>query len=294
VITLTEALLAAVLILLIVLIAVVLKRGGVGSRDVELAISSVWKDSGLDEQVGKLAVYAHDIRSDYRSLDQMLRVPAARGSLGEVALEQILSDQLPPDMFGIRQRTLDGKVPDAHVNSTVGVICIDSKFPLDNYRKMLEAGETAGRERLKRQFLRDVQGHLQKVADDYVCWRSGSAEFAFAFIPSESVYYFLVTEAYDTLRDFTARGVQVVSPLTLSHKVELIKAGVLARRLNEQAERIREDICRLSGRFAEIDEQWHTFYATHLRLATRKAEELDGAYGRLREEFHRMTQLTGE
>jgi DNA recombination protein RmuC len=197
-------------------------------------------------------------------------------------------------MFGIRERILDGKVPDAHISSTVGAICIDSKFPLDNYRKMLEAAETAEREKLKKQFLRDVQGHLKKVADDYVCPRSGSAQFAFAFIPSESVYYFLVTEAYDTLRDFTSKGVQVVSPLTLSHKVELIKAGVHARRLNEQAERISEDIGRLSKRFAEIDEQWQVFYGTHLRNAARKAEELDSAYRGLREEFSRISQLTGD
>ena len=293
-ITLTEALLAAVLVFLIVLIYLVLRRGRIEPGDIELAVSSVWKDSGLDQQVGKLEVYAQDIRRDYRSLDQMLRVPAARGSLGEIALEQILADQLPSDMFGIRQRILDGKVPDAHINSTVGVICIDSKFPLDNYRKMLEAGETAEREKLKRQFLRDVQGHLRKVADDYVCCRSGSAEFAFAFIPSESVYYFLVTESYDTLRDFTSKGVQVVSPLTLSHKVELIKAGVLARRLNEQAERIREDLGRLSKQFAEVDEQWHIFYSTHLRNAERKADELDSAYRGLREEFSRISRVTGE
>ncbi len=289
--TITNVLLTVVIGLLLVLVYLVIKRGRVKPKDIELAISSVWQESGLDEKIGRLTTYAEDIRNDYRALDQMLRVPVGRASLGEMALEQILSDQLPADMFGIREKILDGKIPDAYIKSTVGTICIDSKFPLDNYRLMLEAEDSQERERLKKQFLRNVRYHLDKIADDYVCPEQGSAEFAFAFIPSESVYYFLVTDAYETLRIYTSKGVQAVSPLTLSHKIELIKAGVHARRLSEQAENIRNDIARLSQRFHEVDNNWQTFYDIHFRNATNKAEELDGAYKRLREEFDRISQL---
>ena len=291
--TITNVLLTVVIVLLLILVYLVIKRGHVKPKDIELAISSVWQESGLDEKIGRLTTYAEDIRNDYRALDQMLRVPVGRASLGEMALEQILSDQLPADMFGIREKILDGKIPDAHIKSTVGTICIDSKFPLDNYRLMLEAEDSQERERLKKQFLRNVRYHLDKIADDYVCPEQGSAEFAFAFIPSESVYHFLVTDAYETLRIYTSKGVQAVSPLTLSHKIELIKAGVHARRLSEQAENIRNDIARLSQRFHEVDNNWQTFYDIHLRNATNKAEELDGAYKRLREEFDRISQLPG-
>ncbi len=291
--TITNGLLTVVIVLLLILVYLVIKSGRVKPEDIELAISSVWQESGLDEKIGRLTTYAEDIRNDYRALDQMLRVPVGRASLGEMALEQILSDQLPADMFGIREKILDGKIPDAHIKSTVGTICIDSKFPLDNYRLMLEAENSQERERLKKQFLRNVRYHLDKIADDYVCPEQGSAEFAFAFIPSESVYYFLVTDAYETLRIYTSKGVQAVSPLTLSHKIELIKAGVHARRLSEQAENIRNDIARLSQRFHEVDNNWQTFYDIHLRNATNKAEELDGAYKRLREEFDRISQLPG-
>lgn len=293
-VSITEVLLAVVIVLLLVLLYLVFKRGGVEPKDIELAISTVWQESGLDEKIGRLATYAHDIRNDYRTLEQMLRVPVERASLGEIALEKILSDQLPPDMFGIRERILDRKVPDAHIKSTVGAICIDSKFPLDNYRRMMEMEEPEEEEKLKKQFLRDVRGHLDKIAADYVCPQEGSAEFAFAFIPSESVYHFLVTEAYDTLRLYTAKGVQAVSPLTLSHKIELIKAGVHARKLSEQAESIRNDIARLSRRFGEIDKGWQVFYESHFRNAAKKAEELDGAYKRLREEFDKIAQLSGD
>lgn len=289
----TEVLLILVIVLLIVLIYLVLKRGRVEPKDVESAISNVWIKSDLERKVGELTTYAQDIRNDYRSLDQMLRVPTERASLGELALETILSDQLPPDMFGIRERILDGKTPDAYIKSTVGIICIDSKFPLDNYRKMIEVKDPKEREGFKKQFLKDVQGHLEKIANDYVCPEKGSAEFAFAFIPSEGVYYFLVNESYEILRSYTTRGVQVVSPLTLSHKIELIKAGVHAKKLSEQAEKVRNDIVKLSQRFSDIDKNWRVFYETHLRNAGRKAEELDEAYKKLREEFDRISKIPG-
>jgi DNA recombination protein RmuC len=249
----------------------------------------------LERAIGAVETHAKDIRDSYRSFEQMLRVPKERASFGELSLEMMLSDQLPPDMYGIRERILDGKTPDAHIRSTVGFVCIDSKFPLDNYRNMIEAGETAEKEMFKKRFIReDVQNHLDKIADDYVCPHKGSSEFAFAYIPSEAVYYFLVNEAFHVLRDYTKRGVQVVSPLTLSHKIELIKAGVHARKLSEEAEEVRKQLTGISGRFEAIDEKWRVFYSIHLRNMESKASELDEAYKKLREEFERISKLSAE
>jgi len=288
----TQILLAVVVILLMVLIFLVLRGRGVKPRDIENAVSSTWTKLGLEEKIGALATHAQDIRDSHRSIEQMLRVPTERAALGEISLETILSDQLPPDMFGIRKMILDGKIPDAHIRSTVGLICIDSKFPLDNYRKMMEVEDSNQKEEFKKHFHRDVQNHLEKIAEDYVCPEKGSAAFAFAYIPSEGVYYFLVNEQFEMLRDFTKRGVQVVSPLTLSSKIELIKAGVHAKKLSEEAESVRNDLNIISHRFGEIDELWRVFYSTHLRNAGEKAEELDGAYNKLRDEFDRISKMS--
>ncbi|MDH5363823.1 MAG: DNA recombination protein RmuC [Dehalococcoidia bacterium] len=289
-----QILLAVVVILLAILIFLVIKGRGVKPRDIENAVSSTWTRLGLEEKIGMLTAHAQDIRDYHRSIEQMLRVPTERAALGEMSLETILSDQLPPDMFGIRKTILAGKIPDAHIRSTVGLICIDSKFPLDNYRKMREVEDPKEKEKFKNDFCKDVQNHLSKIAEDYVCPEAGSAEFAFAYIPSEAVYYFLVNEKFEMLRDYTKRGVQVVSPLTLSHKIELIKAGVHAKKLSEEAEIVRKDLNIISQRFYEIDELWRVFYSTHLRNAGDRGEELDIAYKKLREEFDRISKMSKE
>ncbi len=233
-----------------------------------------------------------DIRANQKSLDQMLTNPTARGAFGEIFLESILKDQLPPDMFGIRKRVLDGKYPDAHIKSTVGTICIDSKFPLANYRKMMESDIEDDSRRYGKQFINDVEKHLIKIEKDYICPENDSAEFAFAYIPSESVYLFLVTEGYEMLRNHTKRGVQVVSPLTISHKIELIKAGVHAKKLSEEAVRIQKDILKLASHFKMVDNLWSTLYETHVRNLKGRADDFESSWRLLRDEFSRIETLS--
>jgi DNA recombination protein RmuC len=288
---LTNLLLGVAIALLVVLLVVTVRRRGLGQAEVEAAVSGSWIRLGLAERIGAVEEQAREIRDSYRSFEQLLRVPTERGSFGELSLDTILADQLPPEMYGIRQRIFDGKIPDASIRSTAGIICVDSKFPLDNYRRVVESDDPAEIEACRRRFLRDLRGHLAKVGEDYVRPEKGSADFAFAYIPSEAVYYYLLREGHDLLRDFARRGVQVVSPLTLATKIELIKAGVHAKRLSEGAEQVRDDLRALSQRFAALDGEWQILYGTHLSNAASKAGDVDRAYRALRQEFRRVAAV---
>lgn len=297
-----EILLIAILMVLIasffLLIILLSKSKRIKPQDIESTVSSAmsntWIRLGLGEKIGAVEKHAKDIRDSYRSFEQMLQISTERGAFGELALEAVISDQLPQGMYGIRKRILDGKVPDAYIKSTMGIICIDSKFPLDNYRKMLDAEEPREKERLQRRFIGNFRDQLDKIAEDYVCPEKGSAEFAFAYIHSESVYSFLVDKAFGLLREYTKKGVQVVSPLTISHKIELIKAGVHARKLSEDTEKVKNDLDKLSRKFSEVDKVWQVFYQTHFRNLEGKAVELDEAYRKLRTEFSRISKFSKE
>jgi len=285
-------LLGAILIVTLLILFLLLKGIKTDISDLEGLFSQAINRSGFLEKVGEISTHIAEIKNLHKSIEQMLKVPAERGAFGEIALENILSDHLPPDMFGIRKRVLDGKTPDAFIKSTVGIICIDSKFPLENFRRLKEEEDESSRQELHKRFLNDVRGHLTKIKEDYVKPDKGSAEFAFAFIPSEAVYWYLVNHAYEMLRDFAREGVQVVSPLTLAHKVELIKAGVHARKLSEEANRIKESLLTLARDFQELESKWKTFYESHLTRAYRKAQEVDGAYKKIRDDFERIEKLT--
>lgn len=251
------------------------------------ALSRTWRSEGFGEALSDVERHAEQLESLHTDIAGMLRSPQARGEFGEVQLETILSDHLPPDMYGLREPVVEGKAPDAHIRSAAGVICIDAKFPLDHYERARQADGQAVRERHHQSFARAVESQLEKIANDYVRPDAGTTDFAFAFIPSEAVYYHLVTEEFDLLRSFVSRGVQVVSPLTFGQKLELIKADVQAKQLSEQAETIRDRLQQLGARFDDLDDDWTTL-RRHVRNAAGKADDVDRAYDALREEFERI------
>jgi len=249
------------------------------------------RELNLDSTAGQIENHAREMRAVHGDIERMLRTPQHRGGFGEEQLEVILEDQLPPDMFGVREAVVGNKVPDAYIETSEGRICIDSKFPLDQYETYLEAEpETDDARAAKREFRNAVEGQLEKIQQDYVRPENGTAAFAFAFIPSESVYYHLVTEEYDLLRDFSKRGVQVVSPLTFGHKLELIKAGVHARRLSQQAEQVQSRLQQLRRRFTDFEDDWSTFMR-HISNAKNKADDVDDEFDRLVAEFDRIEDL---
>lgn len=287
-----EYILLFIILLLQIFIVIVFlfKRKENKEGEIEIALYRLWRDTGFEKAIGEINVHLKQLQDISSFFERALRVPQERGNLGEIALESILSDQLPPDMFGIRERIISGKIPDAYIKSTEGIICIDSKFPLENYVRMREASDPKDKEEYKKRFLNDVRAHLDKIEKDYVSPEVGTAPYAFAYLPSESIYWFLVNEAFDLLRYFVKRGVHVVSPLTFSHKIELIKAGVQAKRLSERAEKIREELEILSDGFRKLDERWRVFYDTHLRNLWNKAGEVDLSYRELREKFDRLNR----
>lgn len=265
------------------------ERGDIDTDQLSAAVSETWRKMGLDRTVGQLERHADEMQRFHGDITRMLRDPRERGEFGEQQLDILLSDHLPPEMYGIREQVVDGKTPDAHIRSSSGLICVDSKFPLDNYEQHLEADTEDAKRQYRRAFRNDVEGQLRKIADDYVRPSEGTTDFAFAFIPSESVYYHLISEEYDLLREYTKDGVQVVSPLTFGHKLELIKADVQAQKLSEQAEEILDRLEQLGVRFHEVEDEWHTLYR-HISNAKNKADDVDRAYDRLRAEFDRIEQ----
>jgi DNA recombination protein RmuC len=256
----------------------------VDSEKIRGALTESWNDLGLKKEIGQLENHAKEMQNLHQDIETMLENPRERGEFGETKLDSLLNQHLPNDMYGIRERVVDGKTPDAFIESSAGKICIDSKFPLDNYKKMREASEEE-KDHYKKKFRRDVEKTLNQVENKYVRPESGTAEFAFEFVPSEGVYYHLVREEYEMLNEFTKKGVQVVSPLTLGHKLEIIKSDVKSRQLSEEAEEVREKLQSLGTKFKEFENDWSVFYSTHLSNAKSKADEVDSDIQRIQKEF---------
>ena len=289
------------ILVIIVLVAVLLLYGRVGKapevvvdpETMKGAIMTTWRELGIDEDIGVIKTRADDILRTSQGLESLFKVTRGRAEYGEFQLEQILRDIIPSQYMHIRERLPIG-VPDAYVTTPQEkTLCIDSKFPLDNYRRMLEAKDEEERGRFSASFRSDVKAHIGTIKEKYVKPEEGTTPFAFGFIPSEAVYQYLTECEMSLVAEAAKEGVLLVSPATLAINLNLLSVGLKAMEISERAEQIQKNLGRLSTSLEEVEGAWGTLYV-HIKNAYNKAGEVNEKHSRLRDTFKRITELEEE
>ena len=245
---------------------------------------------GVDQDIGAIKARANDILQSSQNLESLFKVSRGRGEYGEFQLEQVLKDILPPQYVHIRERVNQiGKIPDSHIVTPQGVLCIDSKFPLDNYRKMLETNDETQREQFAAHFCNDVKAQIEKIRTDYARPEEGTTPFAFGFIPSEAVYQYLTECESSLVANASKEHVLLVSPATLAINLNLLSVGLKATEISERAEQIEKNLGRLSTSLQIVEDSWNTLY-THIQHAYNKAGEVNQKQNNLRLTFQQVTE----
>ena len=233
----------------------------------------------LNAQLGQLQETGRriiDLSSDLKSLQQILASPKLRGGFGEWSLEKILSALLPVDSFTLQYPFRDGKKVDALVKMPKYSVPIDAKFPLSNFEKFQQAQSDTDKQRLRRDFLKDVQKHIHKIAESYIKPDEGTLDFAIMYIPAENIYYeAMVKTAEDTIsiQDYAMeRKVFPVSPNLLYVYLMTIVMGLHGMQIEKQAAEIRQNLKTLNNSFGDFITLWDTL-GGHLRNAHSKHDE---------------------
>ena len=217
-----------------------------------------------------------ELGSDIKSLQQILASPKLRGGLGEWSLENILSALLPAESFTLQYSFRDGKKVDALVKMPEYSVPIDAKFPLENFQKLQKAENETETKKLRREFLKDVQKHIDKIAESYIKPDEGTLDFAIMFIPAENVYYEAMVKTTDdtiSTQDYAMeKKVFPVSPNLLYVYLMTIVMGLHGLQIEKQAAEIRQNLKTLNISFADFITLWDTL-GTHLRNAHVKHDE---------------------
>lgn len=242
----------------------------------------------LQQQLGEVQQAGRDLHQATQTLQAVLGGAKSRGSLGEIGLERMLEDALPPDGFAFQFRFATGAVVDAILHAGEKIVPIDSKFPLDAYRRLAEGDEAA-----RKDFAHDVRRHADAIAEKYILPEEGTLSFALMYVPSESVYYeLLMTEEARAgrLDEYCrARGVIPVSPNTLHAYLGAILIGLRGLRVEENARRLLASLAGLQKQmetFAEVYEK----LGTHLRNAQQSYNDADKKLERAQEALGQMAQ----
>ncbi|MDH5189268.1 MAG: DNA recombination protein RmuC, partial [Rhodospirillaceae bacterium] len=157
-----------------------------------------------------------DLSTQVVGLQDILSNKQARGAFGEVQLENLVQDALPPGVYGFQETLSNGRRADCvlHLPNPPGSIVIDSKFPLESYRALVAATDDDSVKIAGRSFSSDVKKHIVDIAEKYII-PGETAESALMFLPSEAVYGELHANFQNLVDESQRRRVYIVSPSTV-------------------------------------------------------------------------------
>jgi len=212
---------------------------------------------GLEEANRKI----YEVGKDIASLQEILRAPKLRGGLGEYFLEELLGQILPAQHFSTQYGFRSGEKVDAVVKLGASLVPVDAKFPLENFKRMLEATGDEERNRAKRQFGADVKRHIDAIAAKYILPDEGTYDFALMYIPAENIYYetIIKDDSPDgkSLSHYAlAKHVIPVSPNSLYAYLQAIVLGLKGMKVEDRAKEILQYLGRLQGEFAKFRDEF--------------------------------------
>ena len=203
-----------------------------------------------------------DVATELKTLQNVLSNPKQRGVFGEFYLESVLDNVLPPSQFKMQYAFKDGEIVDAAIFLDKGkVLPVDSKFSLENYNRMIEAEDKVQRDALLAKVKADLKGRIDETAK-YIRPQEGTMDFAFMFIPSESLYYDLLINNVGTggsSRDlieyaFRDKRVIIVSPTSFLAYLQTVLQGLRSLQIEEQARDIQVRVGLLGVHIKKFDE----------------------------------------
>jgi DNA recombination protein RmuC len=258
-------------------------------RDVSQQLQSATEAvRNISQQLGAVQKAGDDLTKASSQLQTILGGAKTRGMLGELGLERLLEDALPQGAYVLQHRFGTGEVVDAVVRSGPRLLSIDSKFPLDAYRRLIDTGEDA-----RKEFSQAVRKHVDVIASKYILPAEHTLDIALMFVPSETVYYeLLMTEdgKNGRLDEYCrTKCVLPVSPNTLFAYLSAILMGLRGMQIEENAK-------RLLGELGGLNKQLELFgdvfgkLGNHLRHAQQNYEEADSRLNRARNSLEQMSQ----
>ncbi|MCX6348383.1 MAG: DNA recombination protein RmuC, partial [Candidatus Aureabacteria bacterium] len=253
------------------------------TSDLGRSIADVSKGLG---EVSQVTQKVFEAARDISQLEKLLKAPKFRGGLGELILGDLLAQMLPAGAFEIQYRFKSGEIVDAAIRIGGNLVPVDSKFPLENFRRVLEATEEKDRQALKNTFLRDVKKHIDAIASKYILPDEGTFDFALMYIPAESVYYEVIVrdealgEDKGLYQHALEKRVIPVSPNSFFAYLQVVVLGLKGLKIEKGAREIVNVLDRLRGDFQRFRGDFE-MAGTHLANAKTKYDEAERRLDRL-------------
>jgi len=229
---------------------------------------------------------------ELNALQQVFRPPKMRGGVGELLLANLLADMLPSENFALQHGFKSGAKVDAVIRLPEGLLPVDAKFPLENFRRVVEASDEKAAQAARKEFVRDVKKHIEDIAQKYILPDEGTLDLAFMYIPAENVYYEAVLrdEEGEILKDAAEHKVVPVSPNSFHAYLAALVRGFRGLKVAAQAKSILESLDRLQGDLRRFGEEF-ALVGRHLSNAQRAHGEAEKRLTRFEDKLETLSGL---
>lgn len=222
-----------------------------------------------------------DLSQQMVGLQDILSNKQARGAFGEIQLNDLIINALPPNAYEFQHVLANGKRPDCLLLLPLppGPIAIDAKFPLESFQALRAADNDVAKEQARRAFASDVKKHVVDISTKYII-PGETAESALMFLPSEAVYAELHASFRGVIEESFRRRVWIVSPTTLMATLNTVRAVLKDARMKEQAGLIQDQVLKLMEDVIRLDKRVGNL-RTHFTQAEKDISEIETSAGKI-------------
>jgi DNA recombination protein RmuC len=225
-------------------------------------------------------------------LQEILVDKRSRGAFGEVQLTGLVRNMLPETHFSLQHHLSNGTRVDCllFLPEPTGNIAIDSKFPLENYRKWVDENRDANeRQRHLTLFKQDIRKHIKDIATKYII-PGETADGAVLFIPAEAIFAEIHARLPDIVDESQKARVWLVSPTTLMAVLTTARAVLKDAATRQQIHLIQKHLSLLNQDFGRFKERMEKL-ASHIAQAHRDVEQVHVSSKKITEHFQRIEQV---
>ena len=266
-------------------------------QETNRVVGEVRRELGeVDRQMRSVGETARDLRG----LQELLRSPKMRGGVGEHLLNELLAQVLPKAHYTLQYELTDGNRVDAVMRLGPGLVPVDAKFPLENFRRIRDAsraGDENGEKTAMRAFRADVRRHIDAIAGRYIRPEAGTYEFAMMYIPAEAVYQEVLRQegdgTFDLFQYALSKKVVPVSPQSFYAYLQVIVLGLRGLSIEERAREILGRVGQLQRSLVEFNETFD-LAVKHLGNAGRQMDEAGRRLARIDAAVGELASTTAE
>lgn len=253
------------------------------------SMASVTKTmSDVGKELGGVA----EIGQNLKRFQEVLNAPKLRGNLGEHIMADSLAQIFAREHYAVQHKFRGGETVDAVVKTESGMIPIDSKFPLEQWRQSEQAEDPKAKEQAASLFRRAVKKHIDDVQKKYILPEEGTVDFAVMYVPSEALFYDVVLASEELMDYARDRKVLLVSPNSFFHFLRVVFMGLERAQFAKQAFRVWEHLKGLQqdlGKFGDT----LGLVDRHLTNAKNAMDAAGTAYGKLSAKVAQVEAIEG-